>query len=113
MSTARIGLCLEPLDVLFFRDGRPFAAATRATSGQPVPQTLAGAVWTALLTKFGCDFERLAEEVRRRPIREAVLAAGTPEWLVEVSVRGPWLARSSVTDGDGPDVLVPAPAMLQ
>ncbi|NLF69581.1 MAG: type III-B CRISPR module-associated protein Cmr3 [Candidatus Anammoximicrobium sp.] len=112
MSTARIGLCLEPLDVLFFRDGRPFAAATRATSGQPVPQTLAGAVWTALLTKFGCDFERLAEEVRRRPIREAVLAAGTPEWLVEVSVRGPWLARSSVTDGDGPDVLVPAPAML-
>lgn len=39
-----VGAILEPLDVLFFRDGRPFAAATRASTGLPFPQTTAGAV---------------------------------------------------------------------
>lgn len=34
--TIRIGLILEPLDVLFFRDGRPFEAGIRV-GGQTDP----------------------------------------------------------------------------
>ena len=40
----RVGLRLDPCDVLFFRDGRPFAAASHGESGMPAPQTLAGAL---------------------------------------------------------------------
>ena len=41
--TSRIGLILEPLDVLFFRDGRPFEAGIRVGGQAIMPQTLAGA----------------------------------------------------------------------
>ncbi len=113
-SLERIGLWLEPLDVLFFRDGRPFSAATRVRSGQPMPQTLAGAIWTALLRQAGCHFPTLMstyrnktdrahweenlpeEEIRQRTKQaweEAILQAGGPEWIFQVQVRGPWLAK--------------------
>ena len=39
MSVCR--LRLDALDVLFFRDGRPFAASARASTGLPTPQTVA------------------------------------------------------------------------
>lgn len=110
----RVGLWLESLDVLFFRDGRPFSAATRVRSGPPMPQTLAGAIWTALLRQAGCDFPRLMatyrtkierahweenlpeEEVRRRTKQaweEAICEAGGPKWIFQVELRGPWFAR--------------------
>jgi CRISPR-associated protein Cmr3 len=109
MSTT-LGLCLEALDVLFFRDGRPFGAATRAASGLPMPQTLAGALRTALLERAGCDFAKL----RGHPVFvDAVRAACTPahHWIGEVVFRGPWLARWP-DGGGGLEVLVPAPATL-
>ena len=54
-----VGLCLEALDVLFFRDGRPFMDGTeQMLSGLPLPQTLAGAICTALMQAAGCDFDR-------------------------------------------------------
>lgn len=114
MSTATkiVALSLEPLDVLFFRDGRPFAASTRASSGLPQPQTLAGAIWTALLDKHGCDFHRLVAEARSKPITEAIRAAGGPEWVAQVRVRGPWLARCGASDSDPLEVLVSVPAIL-
>ncbi|HPP52176.1 MAG TPA: type III-B CRISPR module-associated Cmr3 family protein, partial [Thermoguttaceae bacterium] len=62
----RVGLWLESLDVLFFRDGRPFSAATRVRSGPPMPQTLAGAIWTALLRQAGCDIPRLMATYRTK-----------------------------------------------
>ena len=52
-QTRRVGLCLNPLDVLFFRDGRPFEAASRAYGGLPLPRTFAGALRTALLQQAG------------------------------------------------------------
>jgi len=61
-ATRHVGLCLEPCDVLFFRDGRPFAAASYGEGGLPQPQTLVGALCTRLLEIAGCDadrFERL------------------------------------------------------
>lgn len=54
-----VGLILDPLDVLFFRDGRPFTASERLLSGLPLPQTLAGAIRTALLQQVGCNFSKM------------------------------------------------------
>ena len=48
-APSRIGIRIEPMDVLMFRDGRPFEATSRVSTGQPTPQTLAGAMRTALL----------------------------------------------------------------
>ena len=94
MAEERIGLKLEPLDTLFFRDGRPFAAG-RAVSGLPAPQTLTGAVRTHLLTLFGADFRALGEAAKKgAALPEAFRAAGVPEWIARVSARGPWLSAA-------------------
>lgn len=115
MSTLRtsrtLGVYLEPLDVLFFRDGRPFGAATRASSGQPMPQTLAGAIWTALLQKYGCDLRALARGMAQegqsfQEVVETLCGAG---WIADVHIRGPWLARQV---DDTAEVLTPVPALL-
>ncbi len=106
-----IGLTLEPLDVLFFRDGRPFGAATSGASALPLPQTLAGAIWTGLLETHGCDFARLQSALRERgDLAAAIASAGGPPWIAALGVRGPWLARRPAS-GEL-EVLVPAPAVL-
>jgi CRISPR-associated protein Cmr3 len=113
--TTPIGLCLEPLDVLFFRDGRPFTGAERSVSGLPLPQTVAGAIRTALLRAAGCDFARLGEAIRNGAgFADAVGQVCGPEyrWIGNLAVRGPWLARGN-SRGDDVDVLVPMPATLQ
>ncbi|HMQ15223.1 MAG TPA: type III-B CRISPR module-associated protein Cmr3 [Phycisphaerae bacterium] len=109
-----IGLCLEPLDVLFFRDGRPFTGAERSVSGLPLPQTVAGAIRTALLRAANCDFRKLGEAMRKCPVfAQAVRDACTEDhhWIGEAAVRGPWLARHTCQDNDL-EVLIPVPATL-
>ncbi len=95
-----IWIHLEPLDVLFFRDGRPFSAGTHGESGLPMPQTLAGAVRTALLNADGnCDFLRMRQSLRQAgsmntdAIANAFQDAGAPEWIARLHIRGPWLCR--------------------
>jgi CRISPR-associated protein Cmr3 len=111
MSSAkqmRMGLSLEPLDTLFFRDGRPFEAATQAASGLPQPQTVAGALRTWLLRKAGCDFERLAGAVRAGKSFAEAVAEGQPvqaSAVGQVRFRGPWFA----IDGK---LVVPLPCIL-
>jgi CRISPR-associated protein Cmr3 len=108
-----IGLCVEPLDVLFFRDGRPFTGAERSVSGLPMPQTCAGAIRTALLRAAGCDFKALGEVMENGATFAAAVqrsCAREHHWIGYLVVRGPWLARGK--NGDGFDVLVPAPATL-
>lgn len=110
--TKTIGLKLEPLDVLFLRDGRPFGAATQGTSTLPLPQTVAGAVWTALLDAADCDFSRFAQLVRGgKDLREAMQETCSAPWIAAVKLRGPWLARPSSAN-DGFEVLVPVSAVL-
>lgn len=112
--TDTIGLCLEPLDLLFFRDGRPFSGAERSVSGLPLPQTVAGAVRTALLRQVGCDFRELGVAMRNvASFPEAVKKSCVAKhgWIGGLAVRGPWLARRG-SDGNAVDVLVPAPAIL-
>lgn len=108
-TTGSIGLSLEPLDTLFFRDGRPFEAGFRATSGMPQPQTLAGALRTWLLRRVGCDFEKLAEAMKEgRSFQQVAAEAQPPEvgQIAQLRFRGPWFALEGRP-------LVPAPATLR
>lgn len=117
-GSRRHGLWLDPLDVLFFRDGRPFGPSTRAGGGLPMPQTLWGAVVTALLSRQRVNFGDLAGELKRQHDFAAALAsiAGDLRWIGELSLRGPWLARKEANAGTSeapPNILFPVPATLR
>ena len=100
----RLGLRLEPLDTLFFRDGRPFAGATRGEGGLPQPRTLAGALRTRLVGQH-VDLRELPGRRRQgQSIEEALRNLGCPEWVLRTRFRGPWLARGKETE---PLVLAP------
>ncbi len=95
----------EPLDVLFFRDGRPFEPATRATSGVPAPQTLAGAVRTWLLDGSGVDFQRLAASIRGGATFLDAAEAQNAGAVARLRFRGPWFVHEG-------ERMVPIPANL-
>ena len=119
-SPTRVGLCLDPLDVLFFRDGRPFDAASRAYGGLPVPRTVAGALRTAMLISGGFDLARLRGRSPvgsgdgTRTTRDLLASEGAPEWILDARFRGPWLAFMSTEpkDSAAPLPLLPVPAAL-
>jgi CRISPR-associated protein Cmr3 len=102
-------LALTPLDLLVFRDGRPFDGAAQIRSGLPQPQTVAGAVRSWLLARTDCDFERLAEDIKRGvTFAEACGAQGSEVADIgTVRFRGPWFSR------DGKTPLLPVPATLR
>ncbi len=109
MST-HIGLKLEPLDTLFFRDARPFGASTRAEGGLPHPRTLAGALRTRLVSQF-VELAQLSERRRQNvPMTDILHDLGCPDWVLKLRFRGPWLARCNVGHVEP---LVPAPVILQ
>jgi CRISPR-associated protein Cmr3 len=102
----RIGLRLDPLDPLLFRDGRPFDAATIAHSVLPTPQTLAGALRTALLAAWDPAF--LAALRQNDASR-----ADAPAWIIGSQFRGPWPALFDDRDRSvAPVPLLPTPATL-
>jgi len=104
---------LEPMDVLFFRDARPLDASTRGISGLPMPQTLSGALRTAFLRKYECDFAKLAANAKKyRIFAEVLESTGVPAWIAELRVKGPWLARLN-SSGEVNEVFVPVPAILK
>ncbi|HOA52424.1 MAG TPA: type III-B CRISPR module-associated Cmr3 family protein, partial [Thermogutta sp.] len=96
-KTRLVALRLDPLDVLFFRDGRPFHEASRGESGLPRPQTLAGALRTHLLRRAGCDgdgFRKLGEYLRAgQSLEQAITSVCGAGWIARVEVRGPWLCE--------------------
>jgi CRISPR-associated protein Cmr3 len=102
-APATIALCLEPLDVLFFRDGKPFDAGIRAAS--TLPQTLAGALRTHVLDRAGCDFGRLGAAVRGGASFAEALTQQNLGPLAALACRGPWFRR-------GEDPCLPMPACL-
>ncbi|ACJ00841.1 CRISPR-associated protein, TM1793 family [Rhodospirillum centenum SW] len=100
-------MILEPLDGLFFRGGKPFGAGTGATSGLPQPQTLAGALRTALMQRLNCNFGTLKSDLERGVPLDAALAGQGADLgaIADLSVRGPWLAKDGAP-------LLPAPLHL-
>lgn len=107
-SDTVLRLRLEPVDSLFFRDARPFEATSRAASGLPMPQTLAGAIRSLLLERHGVDFKQLGNRTRDGLSFADALAEFGPEAraVADVWVRGPWF---TVNGG----ALVPVPASLR
>lgn len=126
-----VGIMLRPLDLLFFRDGRPFGESSRVKSGVPTPQMFAGALRTSLLAKWGVSTRDLSQQVKQSPQRkspelyreltEAVLLqqgrepTAVPEWSYGLQFRGPWLALCNDSDGQPPtqvEPLLPTPLTL-
>ena len=99
---------IRPVDTLFFRDARPFEAASRAASGLPMPQTLSGALRSLLLERHGVPLDRLAKlTANGMPLAVALAEFGTDAAAVSrARLRGPWFSRCG-------DVLVPAPVTLK
>ena len=109
-TSKTVAIALTPLDVAAFRDGRPFNAGQMAKSRLPSAQSLAGALRTALMERFGCDFSRFGELMQPgTPYEQALEGAGAPGWIARVAFKGPWLARRNA---QGLDVYLPVPANL-
>ncbi|MGH7067937.1 MAG: type III-B CRISPR module-associated Cmr3 family protein [Acetobacteraceae bacterium] len=106
-ETITIALGFEPLDVLFFRDGKPFEAGIRASTIEPLPQTLAGAIRTHALQAAGCDFDRLGADIGNgNGFAEALKLQSPPlAAAAELICRGPWFAQDGAP-------LLPMPASL-
>lgn len=109
--TVKATLFLEPLDTLFFRGGRPLVAGIAGVSTLPSPQTLAGALATALLEAAGVTrFPPGAQRMTRQRFFES-LGVG---WLGQMEINGPFLARWE-PNGKSKlvDLAVPKPANLK
>jgi len=97
-----VGLRLDPLDTLFFRDGRPFDAANRVQGGLPNPQTLAGAVRTSLLGASGF-FQKNPNATLATILKEGDAA------VTGAHFRGPFLALAK---GDSVEPLFEPPLVV-
>ena len=88
---------IEPIDVLFFRDARPFGTASRASSGLPTPQTLAGALRTLLAELHELPVNSLRKRIRESgSIADAMSSLGAKgKSLSEFRSSGPWFETSS------------------
>lgn len=117
-----VHVAIEPLDVLFFRDGRPFDAGMRARGGLPLPQTLAGALRTQLWNQLGIDWSQLRKTIKSsNSSKPSVFDAAknalptAHKWAASIAIEGPYLVHEpKKPDAVGPaaGLLVPAPADL-
>lgn len=99
---------LEPLDTLFFRDGRPFEPGMPAQGGLPVPQTIAGALRTWLLRREGADFGALAAAIKKGDsfVEATARQGANMEALGRLEFRGPWFVKNG-------ERLVPIPTTIE
>lgn len=107
------GLRLDALDTLFFRDGRPFNAASRAESTLPSPQSLTGALRTWLMRLMDLDFQRFSAHIRDgASFADALGEQGAAfRAIAELQVKGPWLAQLTETGVE--TLFLPVPAALK
>lgn len=102
-------LHFDPLDVLFFRDSRPFSAgeAASASSQAPLPSVFYGALRTHLLAAAGADFGEYADSAARAAwtdpaLRAALQAVGEPGGAGSLRTKGPFYAavrETKLADG--------------
>lgn len=101
-NTTRIPLFIEPLDTLFFRDGRPFGVADRGRSELPTPATLAGMIRSWLCEAAGVDRCEL-HDLRQNPHHPG-------HWITRVAAAGPWLAERPDDPQAAPELFFSVPA---
>jgi CRISPR-associated protein Cmr3 len=92
-----LSLLIEPLDVLFFRDGRPFEATDTAVSTVPRPQTVAAAIRSFLLERVGVDFDRFARDITAgATVSEAAASQSTEaRSIFSMAFKGPWFCNAA------------------
>lgn len=99
MARTTCTLVLTPVDVLMFRDSRPFDTGGEAKSIFPLPQTVDGAVRRWLMDCFDVsadDVWKNCDKDSNRPRRELFREA-MPEdrrWIHDIFLDGPFLERS-------------------
>lgn len=110
----RMRLLFEPVDVLFFRDSKPFAAGAQfdAESTEPLPSVFYGALRTHLLRRAGVDFARYkdAGDPADWPVeaqRSTLATLGTPARAGTMRLAGPWFRHPER------GMLYPVPADLR
>lgn len=110
-----LGLLLKPLDVLLFRDARPFEVGDTGRTQWPTPATFAGLIKSHITRSF------LNGESARWHGHHGKPAVEQP-WHVRLKFRGPWLyiakpcdlrdwnahAGRSASPAEGPLVAAPA-----
>ena len=82
-------LFIEPVDVWFFRDNKPFTAAQNFVARSmfpPTPQTVLGALRTAYLEQQGVDWKAFGRG-------EVQTEVGTPDTLNGLRAQAPFVAR--------------------
>jgi CRISPR-associated protein Cmr3 len=111
-------LWIEPLDVLFFRDSKPFTAGEsfRAKSAfPPTPYPFVGAIRSRVLAEvlplIGSDFQKYQGHITKianyPELDKIVAVLGDTESYGKLEFRGPFLARR---EQDGPcELFFPAP----
>ena len=112
----RIGLCIDPLDVLFFRDGRPFDAASRAYGCLPLPRTIADSsvrpYSSGMASIFrNCNKGAPAAALFQQPPHARRSSVWRSGWILATRFRGPWLALRE-RSGSALIPLLPSPATL-
>jgi CRISPR-associated protein Cmr3 len=96
-------LFIEPLDVMFFRDGKPFVAGETHLAQSlfpPTPLTFQGAIRSAILAASGIGVDRFQQVHRGAQDAEAtqiVEEIGGPTSFGRLRLRGPFVA--SVPEG--------------
>jgi len=83
-----IGLVIDPLDTLFFRDGRPFGPMDTGYSGLPLPQTVAGMIRAYIMQSLDLEPSKIHR------LRE--MANGVSPYqraIAFIACRGPWLVK--------------------
>ncbi len=92
-------ILLKPVDVLMFRESRPFGQVITGTNSEfPSPRTVAGALRTWLLSEQGVDLRKLRNAKRSPTTRELIEAICPPDhrarWVLDAKFKGPLLYDS-------------------
>ncbi len=108
----KFGLTITPLDVVFFRDGKPFGDASHVESiSVPMPQVGAGALTTELFKRDTKNNPTGFRDFKRGKDAFDAVNNWKKKDDVKLSFSGVWFAKSE-TGKEVTDVYVPVPANL-
>lgn len=101
-------LIIQPADVWFFRDGKPFLAGENHAAVSrfpPTPLTMQGVIRSKILLDSGADLAAYAKNPEAHPVSQEI--GGKEAAYGQLKLRGPYLARKN---GDEWQRYYPLPA---